>query len=172
MANTLMLSQMGLSLVGAWGQYQSASISAGLQTKIQEYRNTMTALKSAQASNAITSNEIRTRDDAILLDTDIQKQAIEDQGAAAVAAGAAGVDGNSVEMVARNLKASAATASYRVQREEKQRQAGFRSQRTTLAINAAMNKDVTVIPKPSIGSMLLGATTNLLDIYQSHQPPE
>ena len=43
-------------------------------------------------------------------------------------------------------------------------------QRKSVAIGAVLNQDIQVIPKPSMGSMLLGAGTNMLQIYDSHQP--
>lgn len=166
----MMASQMGLSLVNSWGQYQTASIQADLQERIQAYQNTMNRLSAARAENAVTLNEVRTRDAAVQADQMIQKQAMQDQGRAEVDAAAAGVTGNSVEMAARDLKASAGRASYAVKRQTAQQQAELRNQKTSIAISAITNTNIQVIPQPSVGSMLLGAGTNLLNIYDSHQP--
>lgn len=166
----LMASQMGMSLVGGWGQYATASIQANLQTKIQDYRNTMSRLSSARAENAITVNEVRVRDASMQADDLIQRTAMKDQARAEVDAAAAGVSGNSVEMIARDLKASAGRASYAQRRQANQQLAELDEQRTSTAIAGITNQDVQVIPKPSVGSLLLGAGTNLLNIYDSHQP--
>lgn len=168
--NTLMMAQMGLSLAGGWGEYATASIQADLQGKIQDYRNTMQNLSAARAKDAVTTNEIRTRDASIQADQLIQRTAMKDQGRQEVDAAAAGVAGNSVEMAARDLKASAGRASYAQRRQANQQLAELGEQRKTIAISAITGKDIQVIPKPSIGSMLLGAGTNLLSIYDSHQP--
>lgn len=166
----LMNAQMGMSLVSSWGQYATSKIQSDLQSKIQDYRNTMTRLSAARSTNAVTVNQVRVRDAAVEADQIIQKQAMQDQARQEVDAAAAGVAGNSVEMAARDLKASAGRASYAQQRQVTQQQAELREQKTSIAISAITNQDVQVIPTPSVGSMLLGATTNLLSIYDSHQP--
>lgn len=168
--NTLLLSQMGMSLASSWGQYATANIQTDLQSKIQDYRNTMTRLSAARSENAVTVNQVRTRDAAVAANQMIQKQAMQDQARQRVDAAAAGVTGNSVAMVVRDLKASAGRASYALKRQVNQQHAEFREQRTSIALSAITNQDVQVIPRPSVGSMLLGATTNLLSIYDSHQP--
>jgi len=167
---TLMAAQMGLSLVSSWGQWKTASIQADLQSTIQDYRNTMSRLSAARAQNANTVNEVRTKDASIEADSLIQRTAMKDQARLEVEAAAAGVAGNSVEMVARDLKASAGRASYAQRRQTHQQLAEISSNRTSIAIAAITNEDVQVIPKPSVGSMLLGAGPNLLNIYDSHQP--
>jgi len=168
--SALMLSQMGMSLTSSWGQYATANIQADLQSKIQDYRNTMTRLSAARSENAVTVNQVRVRDAAVAADQMIQKQAMQDQARQEVDAAAAGVAGNSVEMAVRDLKASAGRASYAQKRQANQQQAELREQKTSIAISAITNQDVQVIPRPSVGSMLLGATTSLLNIYDSHQP--
>ena len=165
-----MYSQMGLSAVQSLGQYASASIQTKLQRSMQEYRNTMSQLSAARAKNAVTINENRAQDAATQAEQMIQRQAIQDQGRQAVDAAAAGVTGNSVEMAARDLRASAGRASYAQERQHQQAMAEMGEQRKSIAIGAIMNQDISVIPKPSAGSMLLGMGTNLLSIYDSHQP--
>lgn len=168
--NTLMLSQMGLSLAGTWGQFQTASIQADLQERIQSYRNTMSNLSAARSMNAITVNEARASDAATQADVLIQRQSMQDQAQQEVDAAAAGVTGNSVEMAARDLKASAGRARFAQKRQHHMQMTDLSNQRTSAAIGAITNQDIQVIPKPSVGSMLLGAGTNLLSIYDSHQP--
>lgn len=168
--NTLMLSQMGLSLAGTWGQFQTASIQADLQERIQAYRNTMSKLSAARSMNAVTVNEVRSRDAATQADVMIQQQSMRDTARQEVDAAAAGVTGNSVEMAARDLRASAGRARFAQKRQHHQQMAEMGAQRQSIAIAAITNQDIQVIPRPSIGSMLLGAGTNLLSIYDSHQP--
>jgi len=166
-----MLAQMGMSLTSAWGQFQTASIQADLQEKLQEYRNSMSRLSSAMQTNAVTVNAVRSRDAAVRADFSIQQQAMRDQARAEVEAAAAGVKGNTVDAIAKDLKASAGSASYAQKRMLHQKMQGFNDQKTSIAVAGIADQDVQVIPKPSIGSALLGAGTTLLDIYDSHQPP-
>ena len=168
--SALMAAQMGLSLAGSWGQFQTASINADLQSKIQDYRNTMSRLSAARATNAVNVNKVRVRDAAVQADQLIQRTAMKDQARAEVDAAAAGGAGNSGEMVVKDLKASAGRASYAQRRQAHQQQAELDEQKTSIAIAAVTNQDIQVIPKPSVGSLLLGAGTNLLGIYDSHQP--
>lgn len=170
MTNNLMLSQMALSISGMYAQYSSAGIQADLQQTIQNYRNTMSDISAARALNATVVNEVRTVDAALLNNQAIQKQAMQDQSQLEVQAAAAGVAGNSVKLAARDLKASAGRAQYAQQRQLKQQMSEIEGQRTSINVARITNQDVQVIPKPSLGSMLLGASTKLLDIYDSHQP--
>lgn len=166
----VMAAQMGMALVDSWSQYQTARIQAGLQSKIQDYRNTMSRLSAARATNAVTINSVRVRDASVQADQIIQRTALQDQARAEVDAAAAGVAGNSVEAVMKDLRASAGRASYAQRRQAHQQQAELLEQKTSIAIAAVTNQDIQVVPKPSVGSLLLGAGTSLLEIYDSHQP--
>lgn len=168
--NYLMLSQMGLDLAGTLGSFASARIQADMEESMQKYRNTMSALSAARAKNAITTNEIRTRDANVFQDSMIQRTAMQDQARAELNAAAAGVKGNTIDQVATDLMASEGRAQYARERQHKQQLAEFGEQRRSVAIDLLLNKDTQVIAKTSIGSLLLGAGTSLFDIYQSHQP--
>jgi hypothetical protein len=165
-----MAAQMGMSLVDSWGDYQMTKIQTEAQEKIQAYRNTMNMLSAARSQNAITTNQVRVRDAAKRAEEVIQRTALIDQSKAEVNAAAAGVAGNSVEMTMRDLRASAGRASYAQRRAAFTQMADMSEQKTSVAIAAITNTDVQVIPKPSAGMALLGAGTNLLNIYDSHQP--
>lgn len=168
--NYLMGAQMGLSLMNSWGEYRVASIRADLQGKIQDYRNAMQRLSAARVENAVTLNQTRVRDSAVAADQLLQRTSIRDQAQAKVQAAAAGVSGSSVEMVVRDLRASAGRASYAQRRQAHQQLAELDEQKTSIAIGAITGQDVQVIPRPSVGSLLLGAGTNLISIYDRHQP--
>ena len=168
--NYLMGAQMGLSLAGSWGEYQTASIQADLQRKIQDYRNTIMRLSAARVENAVTLNQVRVHDSAVQADQLLQRISIKDQAQAEVQAAAAGVSGASVDMVLRDLRASAGRASYAQRRQAHQQLAELEEKKTSIAIGVITGQDTQVIPRPSVGSLLLGAGTNLLSIYDSHQP--
>jgi len=166
-----MMAQMGLSLVQGWGQYQTASIQARMQQDVQDYKNTMSALSAAQSKNTITSNEISVRDASIRASDALQQQSLKQQGAAAVSAGAAGVSGNTTDLVMRDLVSSAAQANKSRLNELSAQYRAFGQERKNVNLGQIYNKDVSVIPKPSAASALLGIGTNLLSIWDSHQTP-
>lgn len=167
----LMFAQMGLSAVQGWGQYQVASIQADMQEKMQEYQNTMSALSAAQSKNTITSNEVSVQDASIRAAEALQQQALKQEGSAEVAAGAAGVTGSSTAAVMRDLKSSAARANKSRTDQLQAQYRAFGQERKNVNLAQIYNKDVSVIPRPSAASALLGIGTSLLNIYDSHQTP-
>ena len=166
--NYLMLSQMGLDLTGSLGDFASARIEADMARSMQSYRNTMAALSAARSKNAITINEIRTRDAAVQQDDLIQRTSMRDKARAEVNAAAAGVKGNTIDQIATDLTMSAHRAQYARERQLNQQMSEFGEQRKSVALDLLMSKDTQVIPKPSIGSLLLGSATSLMQIQQSH----
>lgn len=168
---SLMYAQMGLSAISTFGNYKIAGIQAGMQETMRKYQNTMSALSAAQSRNTITSNEIAVRDASVRVAEQIQQQALEQEGASTVAAGAAGVGGGSTAAVMRDLKSSAAKANKSRTEQLQAQYRAFGQERRNVNLAEVYNKDVTVIPKPSAASMLLGLSTGLLDIWDSHQTP-
>lgn len=166
----MMLAQMANALVGSVSGFASASIESRLQEAIQDYRNTMAKLNGSLQMNAIGRNEVATRDQASRTLFDVQQRALEDQSQAEFSAAVAGVTGNSVKTAVNDLKASAGQAEYAVKRNTQYQMNSLRDQRTSTAIAAVTGQDVTVIPKPSPASALLGLGTELLDIYDSNAP--
>lgn len=166
----LMMAQMGLAGLGAVTDFMAAKDQAAIDRKMQKFRNAMAKMQSARQQNAITINENRLASSAVESESMIQRTSIIDKGKAAVAAAAAGVKGNSVDMTMRDLAGSASRASYAVRRQLNQQMSDLGEQRKSVAIGAVLNQDIQVIPKPSVGSMLLGAGTSMLQIYDSHQP--
>lgn len=171
MSNMLMLSQMGLSIAGSVAGLESRRIDAKMERAVQAYRNTMQAINTAQQKNMVTLNEIAVQDASSRMEHDIQVQSMRDRGAAEVAAAAAGVKGNSVNLTMRDIASSSATANKNRLDNLKAQYAAYGQERRNIAVGAAMNKDVSVIPRPSVSSMLFGVSTNVLDIWDSHQPP-
>lgn len=168
--STLMFTRMGVSLASSIGSFISASAEADLDRKIQTYQNTISKLSAARQKNAITTNEVRSRDAAVRADVSIQQQSIIDQGQQRVKNAAAGVEGKTIDLLMDDLKASEGKARYAQQRNLNQRLSDMGEKRTSVAIGAITSQDVQVNPKPSIGSALLGAGTDLLRIYDESQP--
>lgn len=168
--SSLMYTQMGMSFVNGVAGFIGARSQANLQNRIVAFQNSMARLSAARQHNAVTVNEARAQDDAVRTDVAIQERAIQDQSRQEVQAAAAGVAGGSVELAARDLRASAASARYAVKRQHAQQRADFGAQHQTIAIQAVTGQNTQVIPTPSVGSMLLGIGTNLLSIYDNSMP--
>lgn len=166
----LMMAQMGMSGLSTFASYMDARGEARINKKMQAYRNTIAKLGAARQLNAVTQNEELIKGQAAETDSLIQQQNIVQKGRAAVAAAAAGVAGNSVDVVANDLQASANKVSYAQRRQANQQLAELGETRKTIAINTILGEDIQVIPKPSVGALLLGVGTNMLSIYDSHQP--
>lgn len=166
----IMMAQMGLSALGDVSDFMAAKSQAKVDRRMQQYRNTLTKLSAARQNNALTINENRVQDAAMIAESTIQQSAIVQKGRAVVAAAAAGVMGNTVDVVQRDLQGSANKASYAQRRQANQQLSDLGENRKSIAINTIIGQDVQVIPKPSPSALLLGAGTNLLSIYDSHQP--
>lgn len=169
--SALMYSQMGLAAVSGLADFANARSNAALQQRIQNYRNTMSALSAARSRNAVTENQSRLKGAALDTFRQIQQRSLQDQATAEVEAAAAGVTGNSVRLAVRDLRSSASLAKFSLQRQTAQQIQELGAQKTTISLNALMNRDTQVIPKPSIGAAMLGIGANILSIYDSHQTP-
>lgn len=168
---SLMFAQMGLSLVQDIGAFGEASIDAKMARSRQAYQNTMSALSAANAYNTVTFNE-----NQALKQSDITRQAqqiaaLEQEGKADVASGAAGVSGNTSDLIVRDLEASAARANKVRLDQLSGQMIAYGQERKNIELSKIYNKDISVIPKPSAASAMLGIGTNLLSIYDSHQTP-
>lgn len=166
----LMYAQMGLSAINSVSGFFVGREQYKMERAMQAYNNTMSALSAAQANNVTTLNEIQANDAATRQEQEIQRELMIAEGQAKVAAGAAGVTGGSVEGVMRGLRSSAARAKYATDVQLEQQLNAFNQERRNTAISKAMNKDISVIPKPSATSALLGVGKNMLAIWDSHQP--
>lgn len=167
---SIMMAQMGLAGLGAVSDYMAAADEAKIERRMQAYRNTLNKLSAERQIAAVNVNEDRQRSSYAQQAGVIQRTSIADKGRAAVSAAAAGVKGNSVDLQLRDLQGSADKASFFARRQFHQQMSDSGEQKKSIAIGAIANGDIQVIPKPSVGAMLLGAGTNLLGIYQSHQP--
>ncbi len=167
---SLMYAQMGLAAIGGLAQSAVAREQSKMQESLQRYHNTFSALQSAQNLNIITRDEISAQDASVRQNLEIQRQGIIAKGQARVSAASAGVSGDSINRVMQGLRNSVARAQYaRTENLEKQ-YSGFGQERRNVAFAQALNKDVTVIPRPSAASTLLGIGTDLLRTYDAHQP--
>lgn len=168
---SLMYAQMGLTAVNTIGAGIRAGIQADMERDMQRYQNTMAALSAAQSKNAINSNQIQVRDASLRVAETIQQEAMAQEGSAAVAAGAAGVRGSSTAAVMRDLQAGELKAQKSRMDQLQAQYRSFGQDRRNVDLAVTYNKDVSIIPRPSTASMMLGLSAGMLDIYNSHQTP-
>lgn len=168
----LMYAQMGLSVVQSFASTAVARQQEKMAQAVQDYNNTMSALAAAQSNNTTTLNEISVQDASVRDDIAIQQEAMIAVGDAEVAAGAAGVGGGAIDSVMFGLRSSAAKAQYGRQQSLKNQFMQFGQERTNTELAKVTNKDVTILPRTSAGTALLGAGTSLLKIWDSHQTPD
>ena len=169
---SIMMAQMGLAGIGMATDYMAARDEAAMARKMQKYQNTVNQMNARRQTSAVNVNESRMRSAGAQAEDMIRRTSIVDQGRAAVAAASAGVKGNSVDMVNREMQGSADRASFAARRQLNQQLSDSAEMKKSIAIGAVVNEDIQIIPKPSMGAMLLGAGTNMLSIYQSHQPDQ
>lgn len=101
----------------------------------------------------------------------IQMETLAASASAEAAAAAAGVHGGAVAATLRGIQRDSAQAKQALHENTMQQARAARHERTNVALAAVYNKDISVIPRPSAASALLGLGMNLIDIYDSHQPP-
>ena len=167
----LMLAQMGLAAVSSFTSYRAERSRAKMENMYREYSNVMQGLARARASNMSTLNKVRIRDAGIAEEEAIQLQSLVLQGQANARAGAAGTSGNSTALVMRDILASAARAQYNRSERVKTSWLSENYRRLEGDIQSIQSRNTRVIPKPSPFSAMLGLGTNLLNIWDSHQPP-
>lgn len=166
----LMYAQMGLTAVNSIANVGVASEQSKLQTALQNYHNTISALQGAQARNIATREEIAVRGAGVREDLELQRQTIIAEGQARVSSAVAGVSGGSVDRVMQGIRNASARAQYGRERRIKQQFQTFGQERRNIALAQALNKDISVIPKPTAASTLVGISTDLLRVYDAHQP--
>ncbi len=167
---SLMYAQMGFSVASAFAQGMSAKAGYDMERVQRDYQDKMSAISAAQSRNALTTNEIAARDAAMSASQAIQVQSLVDASATEADAAAAGVTGGSVRSSMRGIMRSRLLAKKALSDKVQANARAFTQDRRNLALSEVMNKDVSVIPRPSVASSLLGLGASIIDIYDSHQP--
>ena len=149
------------SLVGTWSDYFAKERDAANRRAFQRYSNTMVDLSNSINQDSITLNEIQFAEASTQQAVQIQEQGMTATGSIEAAAGAAGVRGNSVSVGLVHTLGAAASAEYNREREFKYAMLGFSAQRTSSAMNAAMQKDYS---QYSGGSLLSAGVNSLFSV--------
>lgn len=165
-----MYASMGLDLAQGLTGFAQASIASKLASKLQKYRNAMLEVSAAMSRSVAGLNKIATRDAGVRLQFSLQVQAAEDQGAARVAAAAAGVQGGSVDRTMRGLRQSAANAQAARKARTSAENRGHDNDLRNINVGAITGRDITVRSKPSLLAASVGIGKNLIDTYDRFQP--
>lgn len=168
--SSLMYAQMGMKVVGGLSAYGEQKHKSRMEEIMRGYQQTMTDISAAQQLNTMTANEVSARDAAMRASVALNVQSMQDRANAEVSAAAAGVSGGSVRSTMRGLMRSRLMAQQAMHNKVQAQKRSFAQDRRNFALNRAMNKDISVIPKPSAASALLGLGASMIDIYDSHQP--
>lgn len=163
---------IGQALVGA-GTALTNHLLAREQTKLQRefqrHKNAVLGLNANLQRDALELKEIDARQADRDLSEQIQMQSMAQKAQAEVSAAASGVTGGSVEAVMTGLERSAmrAQAARMENTSSLFRQLG--QQRRDINVGQILGEDRTVIPGPSVGSLLLSMGTSALQGYGSQK---
>lgn len=169
MANPLLLAQAAQAVGTPLTDFLVAGEVRKLGLENQRHRNAVTSISANLQRDATTLQEIDTRNASRRADQSIQLQALKDSGEATVSAAAAGVAGGSVQSVMRGLKRSSMNAQYARIENTENAYKELGQQRTNINVSEIFQTDTVVLPKPSLGALLLNIGTNTLNLYEKEQ---
>lgn len=154
---------MIFDMLMAFGSYRADKAQAKAQRAMQDYRNKMTNIANAINQNAITQNTTLQVQQSARQAVFMRRDELSVAGSTAVAAGAAGVRGRSVNATLVKVQQDAGLL-------EKQRADDLQNyflqetqQRLSSSLSAVQNQDLSYIPKPRLSTYLLGAVAKNAD---------
>lgn len=127
----------------------------------QKYNNAMTRLQGAMNENNINVNQNMAVERQVRESYNLRMAKYQTESKAEVASAALGAEGNSVDMVMRDINMNEARMQEQMRTDMNYQMVGFDNQRKASAMQTAMQIDYTQIPKPSLAQSLLnwGAET-------------
>ena len=167
---SLMYMQMGMSVLDTLSGISQANHEYEMTKMVQKHQHTMSALSTAMNLNTNTRNMVSLRDATVRAKQAVDVQSMQDAASTEAGAAAAGVRGGSVAGAMRGIMRSNLAAKHTVRRNALGQQGAMQQERKNIVLSGVMNRDISVIPKPSVASALLGLGANLIDIYDTHQP--
>jgi len=146
----------------AVGSFIQQSRQAKSDRAWQKYNNKMTRLQNAVNQNSITTNQNMALERKVRESFNLRAAKYQTQGKAEVASGALGVEGNSVDMVMRDIKQNESRMQQQLEKDFEYQAMGFDQQRQSSAMQTEMQIDRRQIPTPNIAQSLLqwGAETS------------
>lgn len=154
----------------SWSQWQVDGITSGFkaigsfiaqsrQAKSdkawQKYNNTMTNLQNAVNQNNININQNMAIERQVRESYNLRVAKYQTESTAEVAAAAVGAEGNSVDMVMRDISTNEARAQSQLKTDTNYQMVGFDNQRQSSQMQTAMQTDYTQIPTPNLAQSLL-----------------
>lgn len=146
----------------------AASAEAKAQKKLQRYRNTMVGITAGESQNAVTTNTTLQMMANARESFDIQRNQIQAEGEAAVAAGAAGVAGGSTDALMQDVRRNAARRQYQRGQDLRGIFMSEGAQRRSIAMQAETAKTTGYFPKPSTAASLLNLGGKGLSLYNEY----
>lgn len=168
--SAFMYAEMGMSALGTLGKMSAARTQYKMERSAQRHRNAVLAVQSAQQLNRVNVNAARIVRNNQIVDVNMQTAGLEDLASAEVSAAAAGAGGGSVRAVMQNVTRSALVAQAARKKSFQQEMLNISYEQQDIRMGAEMNRDISVLPKPSIGLGLLQGGARLLDVYDAHRP--
>ncbi len=154
-----------MNLLSAGTSYQAAKEQTQARQKWQAYSNAMVNIIAAQNEGNISQDETNAVRDKVASDVNIQKGGLLTEGKAAVMAGAAGVQGRSVDQTLLEIQTNAAQKERNNQIDLNNQLEGFQAQRNQQTTRAAMEQDYSSIPTPNASSFLLPALAKSASLF-------
>jgi len=162
---------VAVSALSQMKQQQAQKTQARAMQQWQEYQNQMAHIADAQNQNSITTNTTLAIQASANEAVQNQAAGIQAEGAAKVAAAAAGVKGGSVAATIFNVERGIASVEYQRQQDLQNKFLAFDTQRRQSVLSAKMQEDHSYIPKPSSAAMLLGIAKSGLEAYSMTRAP-
>lgn len=155
----------------AIGTYLIQSRQAKSNKKWQEYNNKMVRIQDAVNQNNITTNQNMAVERQVRESYNLRVAEYQTEAKATVAAAAVGAEGNSVDMVLRDISQNEARAQSALKTDLNYQMIGWQGQREASARQMQMQIDNTQIPKPNIAASLLSWGGGVaVDWWKSNQP--
>ncbi len=148
----------GFKAIGSFIQQQRQ---AKADKAWQAYNNKLVNLQNAQNQNNITVNENMAVERNVRERFQISQSEYKTTGEAVAAAGALGAEGNSVDLVLKDISRNAGRAMAASQNDFEYSMLSYSKQKEASSFQTAMQYDYTQIPSPNIATSLLswGADT-------------
>lgn len=147
----------------AIGGFIQQSRQAKVDRAWQKYNNKLTNLQNATNQNNITTNENMAVERNVRERYAIAQSEYQTLGAATAAAGALGAEGNSVDLVLKDISRNAARQQAALKKDFEYSMIGYANQREASSMQTQMQLDYTQIPQPNIAQALLswGSDTSM-----------
>jgi hypothetical protein len=158
----------GFKAVGGFIQQSRAAAS---QKAWQKYNNALTQMQNAQNQNNITANEGMAVERNVRDRYAITQSEYKTQGQAIAASGAVGAEGNSVDLVLKEVSRNAQRAQDQLANDFDYSMLGYANQRQASDLQTQMQLDHTQIPSPNLATSLLSWGSDTLGKWADSKYP-